>query len=387
MRRGALDRQRDLAQQQPRPDRAGGGQQQDPERRRAEHRRDGRAVRAAGREHDRVDPHEHQHGPAAEPMRRLEPVVVLAAEARAGHEHDHEDQARHDRRDHHDREVDAALAVGVAVDHHRDEREVPDRPGEREPHVQPTEVVVLAERPAHPDRPRHRRPRREPAEEVDHVLLAEDDRQRDVRLSDHRDRPERRREGLPVADAVDGEQRVRGEDEHDQPVVVHRPRRLQQPPQPPRPLRQRDPVGAMLRRHVAFADDLSEIVSGRLRRVHERLELGAVEAQNADLADGPHRCRPRPRREQPDLAEVLAGLHRPHVHVAVRGGLGPLDLPGLDDVEAVGRIALAHDHVAAPEPRLIQVHRPSRRAATAGGAGAPRRDRGCAATSSWRGGA
>ena len=110
----------------------------------------------------------------------------------------------------------------------------------------------------------------------------------------------------------------------------------------------------MLRRHVAFADDLSEVVSGRLRRIHERLELGAAEGQNADLADGSHRGRPCARLEQSDLAEVFAGVHRAHVHVAVARGLGPLDLPGLDDVEPVGRIALADDHVAAPDPHLIQ---------------------------------
>ncbi len=264
MRRGPLDRQRDPAQQQPRPHNAARRDHQEPQDRRAEQRRCDRAMGAADHEHDRVEPHERQHRPAAEAVRRLEIIVVPGPVARACHEHHHDDQARGDRRDRQVREVDAALPGREAIDQHRHEREVPDRPGQREPDMQPTEVRVLAERPAHSDRPGHRRARREPAEEVDHVLLAKDDRQRDVRVTDDRDRRERRPKVLPVPDPVRGQQRVCGEHDHDQPVVMHRPRALEQPPQPPGPRRQGRPVGTRQRPHIAVDDHLGEITRGRL---------------------------------------------------------------------------------------------------------------------------
>ena len=96
---------------------------------------------------------------------------------------------------------------------------------------------------------------------------------------------------------------------------------------------------------------------GRLRRIHKRLKLDPVKTQHPDLADRPHRCRPRPRRQQPDLAEVLAGPHRQHMHVPLGGRLRPLDLPSIDYVKTIGPIALTHDHLAAPEPRLLEVVR------------------------------
>jgi hypothetical protein len=82
-----------------------------------------------------------------------------------------------------------------------------------------------------------------------------------------------------------------------------------------------------------------------------------VQAHHPDLADRPHGCRPRPRRKKSDLAEVVAGLHRQHVRVCLVGGPRALDLPGLDDVEALGPIARSDDRLAGLKPRPLQALR------------------------------
>lgn len=104
------------------------------------------------------------------------------------------------------------------------QRQEPGRPGQCSADVQSAEVVDLPERPADLQRPGRRGPSGQPEEEVDDVLLADDHGEGEVgerRVAEgpRRQGPSRPQEGQVGRDHQSG-----------QPVVVHHPRVLQEPP-------------------------------------------------------------------------------------------------------------------------------------------------------------
>lgn len=111
---------------------------------------------------------------------------------------------------------------------HRSLGEEPAGAGECAADVEAAEVVDLREHPADPQRPVQRGGRGDPEEHVDYVLLADQDRQGEIRQH----QVARRMCVQPVvAGEPDSENdEVGRQHEGDQPVVVHQPRVFPQAP-------------------------------------------------------------------------------------------------------------------------------------------------------------
>ena len=132
--------------------------------------------------------------------------------------------------------------------------------------------------------------------------------------------------GPPVTrHAVPDQYRVEGHHEKDQSVVVHEAGVFEDPLPQPRPRRQGGGVITRRRPDTPHLNHLGKVL-GRLRMVGHPAESLFIEAQHLQVADGSHGRVAWTRREQTDLAEVLARPERADIHVAV---LDPLDDLGL----------------------------------------------------------
>src|SRR4051794_10342841 len=92
--------------------------------------------------------------------------------------------------------------------------------------------------------------------------------------------------------------------------------------------------------------DLGEITVRAIRPLERLLELLPAQAEQLNVADRAHGCRPSRVGQDPDLAEELPPPERCELHlVTLRAPAADRDLTVRDDVEAVRGVALRDDDV------------------------------------------
>jgi hypothetical protein len=147
---------------------------------------------------------------------------------RAGHHDGHQRRQGHGQREGGGIHGRGPAGAGEGGDH--GEGTQPGRARQRRPHVQTADVIDLRDQPAQPKRPPGRAAAGHREDHVEHVLLADQHRDREVHHDQVGQTPQRAPAGDTPAPTRQMPRQQRGIDEHhqgDQPVVMHKPRMFQ----------------------------------------------------------------------------------------------------------------------------------------------------------------